>query len=694
MKISFKKLFIFFSVAIVLVSAFSANLVSAQTAPKTGGGIAETAFGFTPAGLELKALKWVGKQAGVDLSPANMVGYITTLIGYVISFIAGIAVTILAWAIGVVLKISLDAVNTSAVQGGFNVTLAIANLGFVIGIIIFAIATILRAQTFGLKNFLYKIVMMAVLVNFGLIIAGTMINMSNSLTQYFLDAVTGGKGAESVNKFASTMATRFEPQSLFLPFKELDIQDPAVAKNLSAPDDVSKFLQPIAGLFFLIIALVLIIITLTVFVAMLIIRYVWLVILLITLPLAWMSWSFPYLSKHFGSWWNKFIQQILFPPVAIFFLWVALAVSSATFSANSPTASSIPLGDVAGRLIAPIAIQLLNIVVLSGLMIGGLMAAQSLGGAFADTGMKWANGIKGFALGKAGRLGGRAVSAIPRKAGVQDWAKTKMETGGYFGRLAGRGVKMLGRVGGENQVAYWEKQHGGKSKDQLFEELRASPTGVSPQERAAILKIATAKGWAKDLTGTDRDKLVTEDAFKAIGGGPIWDDMNKSAAFAFDKDLMEKLNKSLDGTKESAKALADTMKALGDKVKRNDVSKMDFQTLFSKSNAFGKDPNTVLQLRKAWLDYIEKNNISLTGSVLSGLNGPGLTEFQSSLSKQLTNSLNEAKNSFGETSDEYKKAKKNLDTLENAAGFNATSAGAPPPGAPPASPPPSAPSKP
>src|SRR5579864_39718 len=72
------------------------------------------------------------------------VGYMAYVIIYIITTIVGVIIAALTYLIGVILQLSGNIVNTLAVQSGYQVTLAIANLGFILGIIIIAIATILR----------------------------------------------------------------------------------------------------------------------------------------------------------------------------------------------------------------------------------------------------------------------------------------------------------------------------------------------------------------------------------------------------------------------------------------------------------------------------------------------------------------------------------------------------------------------
>ena len=568
---------------------------------------------------------------------ATAISSLTSIFGYIITFVAGIMVAVLSWAIGVILQISLDTISSPAIQAGYSVTLSIANLGFLLGVIIVAIATILRNQTYGIKTFLYKIVVMAVLVNFGLILAGGLINISNSFTQYFLDGITGGRdpGINSAAKFSQTMTSAFQPQSLLIPYKEAQTSDPAVGKEYGAAGEFQKILQPIAGFFMIVISMVLIIITLTAFLVMLVIRYVWLVMLLVTLPLAWMAWVFPYLAKHFQTWWSKFIQQILFPPVALFFLWLSLTVGKAMFQTPPSIDSSTPLGAV-GSLLAALAIPMLNIVVLSFLMTGGLMAAQSLGADFAGSGMKWATGAKDWALKRAGRKATRGLSRPFQGEGVQKRAQEMMKTGGYFQRLVGRGLTMAARPGGVNQVADYEKQYGGLSKQQLLEEFRADPLGHNKNSRAALLNLLQKQNSLADLTPTEIKDYVSGDenkkVFAQIGQGKARDEILDATGF----NAKEQIAKMAELQSDLSKAADDaTRKAIEEQIGtataalQKSLGKMSAEVMagfFKNEEGEAKNP-------LAMNDDEFKNFKNVVAKAMVGQNGITVSKYSSFISQ-------------------------------------------------------------
>src|SRR3989338_1738048 len=122
----------------------------------------------------------------------SVIAWIVYVINYIIATIFGVFISIIAWFIGIVIQINTNIVNTPIVQNGFSITLAVANLGFVMAIIVIAIMTILRYETYALKKTLWKLVAAAILVNFSLVIAGAILNFADNLTLYFLNGFNQG----------------------------------------------------------------------------------------------------------------------------------------------------------------------------------------------------------------------------------------------------------------------------------------------------------------------------------------------------------------------------------------------------------------------------------------------------------------------------------------------------------------------
>ncbi|MEK7195576.1 MAG: hypothetical protein AAB655_02685, partial [Patescibacteria group bacterium] len=154
----------------------------------------------------------VGDLFDINGIAAKAIGYAIFVINYVIALIASVFIAIEAWIIGIMLQINSNIVSGPIAQKGFEATLAIANLGFVLAIIVIALATILRRETYGIKQLLWKLVFAAILVNFSLVIAGVIMGIGDGLTKQFLESAF----QNDYSKFAASIASAFQPQKLML----------------------------------------------------------------------------------------------------------------------------------------------------------------------------------------------------------------------------------------------------------------------------------------------------------------------------------------------------------------------------------------------------------------------------------------------------------------------------------------------
>src|SRR5690606_3877179 len=71
---------------------------------------------------------------------------------------------------------------------------------------------------------------------------------------------------------------------------------------------------------------VIMLLTLIAFAGTLFVRYFMLSFLLVISPAAWLLWIFPKTKKHFTEWWTKFIHWVIFAPLMLLFMYLALRV--------------------------------------------------------------------------------------------------------------------------------------------------------------------------------------------------------------------------------------------------------------------------------------------------------------------------------------------------------------------------------
>src|SRR3990167_6276126 len=233
------------------------------------------------------------------LAPESLVAESSVDTGENIGVLAFIGGSVVGWALSYVAGLIDFAIN----------------LGFVLGIIVIAFATILRVESYGMKQILWKLVVAALLVNFSLVIAGAFISVSNTVADVFLDATTA-------DNLSNALANAMQPQK-FLKVKA--DSDPSawsfITGGLSA---VIKFLTSL--LFILIFTFLTILAFLTLFV-LLLVRIIFLILLLIVSPVVWLLWIFPHTQKYWTQWWEQFIRWNIFAPAVLFFVYLTVVTA-------------------------------------------------------------------------------------------------------------------------------------------------------------------------------------------------------------------------------------------------------------------------------------------------------------------------------------------------------------------------------
>lgn len=323
--------------------------------------------------------------------------------------------SIVAAFIPVLLKLSANLAVNPLVKEGFRITLSVANLGFVLVIIVIAFATILRYAGYGFKDILWKLVVAALLINFSFAIAGVIIDFNNILGNYFIGAASPG----NIENFSSNLANSLNVQKLV-----------SLKPQGTLSGDVLKFTSAFIGAFIgAASVLIFSVVTLIAFGAlafMLLVRYLYLVFLLIVMPIVWLCWVFPNLNQYWKKWWSAFLKWNFFFPAVSFFIYLAIFSANAVgtnVEQNSQGLAALVGASTLSDLSIPILVTFLQIFVQVGLIFGGLIVAQKLGisGAAATMGMM--KGFKeGFVGGKldlrkfgktAGQATGRAVARVP-----------------------------------------------------------------------------------------------------------------------------------------------------------------------------------------------------------------------------------------------------------------------------------------
>jgi len=224
----------------------------------------------------------------------------------------------------------------------------LANIGLILGMVFIAIATILRASKYNAKAILWKLLVIALLVNFSLVITGMLVDIFNFFSVYFLNLAINPNQIAISNSIEGGYGYVTVVNSL------------AGTNNISnAWTNVNDFGQ------FLIIAAVLIITGLLTLIAILIgfvsliVRAFVIFMCLAVSPLAFISWIFPITKNFWKTWSSQLLKWLSFGVIFTFVLYIGLSVVS---HVNLPSDAGIVEG-------------IITCFMFSSFLIGGLLVA-------------------------------------------------------------------------------------------------------------------------------------------------------------------------------------------------------------------------------------------------------------------------------------------------------------------------------
>lgn len=108
------------------------------------------------------------------------------ILAYISSGFVVLAAHLLEWSMALPVYLS-----NPIVLGGFNFVLGLVNLFFVLSLVFIALAHILKIESFELKKALPKLIIVILLVNFSMLIVGTLVDVAQFFMNTFLNTFGG-----------------------------------------------------------------------------------------------------------------------------------------------------------------------------------------------------------------------------------------------------------------------------------------------------------------------------------------------------------------------------------------------------------------------------------------------------------------------------------------------------------------------
>lgn len=318
------------------------------------------------------------------------------------------------------------------VEAGWQVTRDLVNMGFAAILLFMAFATVLGRETYSLKKLLPRLIFVALLINFSLFFAGLIIDFSQVLTHFFIDAVAGDKGV-AANLMNSLSITRIY---------DFDKSVGTGILTLLIGVEFGVIMEQIASaILFLIVAFLFFALAL-----FLISRLVFIWILLIFAPIAWLSYivKIPGFTEYsWEKWWSEFLKWTFFAPGYAFFIYVAMLTAqqisnpaSPLFPDNAATQAIAKNAEgifASGFFSSPTTILQYIVVVMilfTGFKVAlsaGPVGAKFFGGIAQGVGKMASGSVKGlakFATGKASEWAAKGAE----KEGKGAWARIRRGT--------------------------------------------------------------------------------------------------------------------------------------------------------------------------------------------------------------------------------------------------------------------------
>ncbi len=292
---------------------------------------------------------------------------VTDTLGLIVGIIANLFIELLGilftWLVTILVSVAQfnHFIDLEMVQTGWSLARDVANMFFIVVLLIIAFSTILKIQSYHYQRTLVKLIVMAVLINFSKLICGFLIDFFQVIMLTF------------VNGFKDVAAGNFADSFQIYRMLSLAQGD----QGSFGSQDTTAIAAVLAVIMLLVADMVLLIM-----IAVLLYRIAMLWVLVILSPLAYLAYAIS--PKYWSMWWQMFFQHLTSGPVIAFFLWLALLtaqkgeleeklkIESQNAANRGETVEDTYLG------ININSTALLNYMAMIALLLGGLAIAQKM----------------------------------------------------------------------------------------------------------------------------------------------------------------------------------------------------------------------------------------------------------------------------------------------------------------------------
>ncbi len=285
-----------------------------------------------PAGVEPYAETVTSSSTASSDSASDLFNFLRKVISYLVLLMT----SVIYWIFAIILVPILNALLkirpyedqfVNFIYPGWIILRNVANIGFILALLWMGLRTLFQVDDAGKsRGFILWLVLMALLVNFSLVIAQGVVGIADTVQSQFLPAES--KVIEALGqKLMVDPIKFFRGQDGSGGFAE-NITD--TKGNFTVSSSASDLTKPIVLLilaiasFFSFVALI----------AFILVRLVALWLLYMVSPLAYVARILPETKSYFDQWWSQFIKYAFTVPILAFFLNIT-ALMATTFASRS-----------------------------------------------------------------------------------------------------------------------------------------------------------------------------------------------------------------------------------------------------------------------------------------------------------------------------------------------------------------------
>ncbi len=424
-----------------------------------------------------------------DEAASGIMNYVIYPLVYVIFWILFYIAYTIAWIGASLISANLNPEFMNAVLGspgilqGWQIFRDVANLLFILILLLVAFGTIFRSSSYNIKKSLPTLIIVAFLINFSMMLTGIVIDFTNILMYGILKMMCAPGDSQCFQNFYSQLMGSVD--SLY---RTYTLTGGVTWSGVSAQSAVG---MAIATVYTFVFGLVLI--ALAIF---LMIRVAAFALLIILSPLAFFGQVAPGLKGISDKWWDNLLQYAFFGPIFALFLYIAGLMSAITLSIGSSAITNNPSLSTFGELFATIIANIIPLIFLLAI----IPITKSMGIAGANAVMNNTVGFgTGLATGATKYVGNAFDRYLARGAGM-----TGSDKEGLRGTLSRKHAWV------RNKLSY-------TSPGAIKRAYKAQLANQEHDYDVARGTIQDRLGWKRTGVESERDNVGEAEAHRQLG---------------------------------------------------------------------------------------------------------------------------------------------------------------------------------